>query len=91
MLRPNHVDPGVAGDDGDRAIARQPRFFVGFILILVFAGVPGLYGLIVALLLNTKGDLKSCHAAPYNPCCDAGILGYQGGSGAELGCYSHTF
>jgi V-type H+-transporting ATPase proteolipid subunit len=81
---------GVAGDDGDRAIARQPRFFVGFILILVFAGVPGLYGLIVALLLNTKGDLKSCHAAPYNPCCDAGILGYPAG-GDTLGCYQHTF
>lgn len=65
---------GVAGDDGDRAMGRQPRFFVGFILILVFAGVPGLYGLIVALLMNTKGDLKSCHVAPYNPCCGSGEI-----------------
>jgi len=66
---------GVAGDDGDRAMARQPRFFVGFILILVFAGVPGLYGLIVALLMNTKGDLKDgCHVAPYNPCCSPGQI-----------------
>eukprot|EP00040_Diaphanoeca_grandis_P017370 m.90420 g.90420 ORF g.90420 m.90420 type:complete len:229 (-) comp26396_c0_seq1:306-992(-) len=65
---------GVAGDDGDRAMARQPRFFVGFILILVFAGVPGLYGLIVALLMNTKGDLSSCHVAAWNPCCPAGEI-----------------
>lgn len=76
---------GVAGDDGDRAIAQQPKYFVGFILILVFAGVPGLYGLIVALLLNTKGDLKSCHVPPYNPCCDTGIIVYD--QSAECGGY----
>ncbi|XP_048341796.1 V-type proton ATPase 16 kDa proteolipid subunit c-like [Sphaerodactylus townsendi] len=34
--------------------AQQPRLFVGMILILIFAEVLGLYGLIVALILSTK-------------------------------------
>jgi hypothetical protein len=35
--------------------------FVGMILILIFAEVLGLYGLIVALLLNTKaGGVTVC-------------------------------
>jgi len=33
---------------------QQPRLFVGMILILIFAEVLGLYGLIVALILNTR-------------------------------------
>ena len=45
---------GIVGDTGVRAMAQQPRFFVGMILILIFAGAPALYGLIVALLLSTK-------------------------------------
>lgn len=45
---------GVVGDAGVRGIAQQPRLFVGMILILIFAEVLGLYGLIVALLLATK-------------------------------------
>eukprot|EP00037_Helgoeca_nana_P031908 m.411175 g.411175 ORF g.411175 m.411175 type:complete len:228 (-) comp28585_c0_seq1:110-793(-) len=63
---------GLAGDDGCRALCKQPRYFVGLILILVFAGVPGLYGLIVALLLTVRGGLSNCHAATYNPCCPNG-------------------
>ncbi|CAG8469196.1 12812_t:CDS:2 [Ambispora gerdemannii] len=46
---------GVVGDAGVRAIAQQPRLFVGMILILIFAEVLGLYGLIVGLILNTRG------------------------------------
>jgi len=51
---------GIVGDAGVRATAQQPRLFVGMILILIFAEVLGLYGLIVALILNTKasGDVK---------------------------------
>ncbi|RHZ77722.1 hypothetical protein Glove_174g161 [Diversispora epigaea] len=51
---------GVVGDAGVRAIAQQPRLFVGMILILIFAEVLGLYGLIVGLILNTKasGDVQ---------------------------------
>lgn len=45
---------GVVGDAGVRGTAYQPRLFVGMILILIFAEVLGLYGLIVALILSTK-------------------------------------
>merc|ERR1712205_12358 len=40
---------GIVGDAGVRANARQPKLFVGVILILIFAEALGLYGLIVAL------------------------------------------
>lgn len=43
---------GVVGDAGVRGTAQQPRLFVGMILILIFAEVLGLYGLIVALVLS---------------------------------------
>eukprot|EP00413_Alexandrium_margalefii_P024591 CAMPEP_0204577042 /NCGR_PEP_ID=MMETSP0661-20131031/42122_1 /ASSEMBLY_ACC=CAM_ASM_000606 /TAXON_ID=109239 /ORGANISM="Alexandrium margalefi, Strain AMGDE01CS-322" /LENGTH=174 /DNA_ID=CAMNT_0051585845 /DNA_START=29 /DNA_END=553 /DNA_ORIENTATION=+ len=46
---------GIVGDSGVRGTAQQPRLFVGMILILIFAEVLGLYGLIVALILNTNG------------------------------------
>ncbi|KGB77118.2 V-type proton ATPase proteolipid subunit [Cryptococcus deuterogattii R265] len=45
---------GIVGDAGVRGTAQQPRLFVGMILILIFAEVLGLYGLIVALILNTN-------------------------------------
>jgi len=46
---------GIVGDAGVRGTAQQPRLFVGMILILIFAEVLGLYGLIVALMLYSKG------------------------------------
>merc|ERR1712188_31222 len=45
---------GIVGDAGVRANARQPKLFVGVILILIFAEALGLYGLIVALILSSK-------------------------------------
>ncbi|XP_035222981.1 V-type proton ATPase 16 kDa proteolipid subunit-like [Stegodyphus dumicola] len=45
---------GIVGDAGVRGTAQQQRLFVGMILILIFAEVLGLYGLIVALILTTK-------------------------------------
>lgn len=45
---------GIVGDAGVRGTAQQPRLFVGMILILIFAEVLGLYGLIVGLILSTK-------------------------------------
>ena len=42
---------GIVGDCGVRATAQQPRMFVGMILILIFAEVLGLYGLIVAIYM----------------------------------------
>ncbi|WOO79651.1 V-type proton ATPase proteolipid subunit [Vanrija pseudolonga] len=47
---------GIVGDAGVRGTAQQPRLFVGMILILIFAEVLGLYGLIVALILNTNAE-----------------------------------
>ncbi|XP_042908717.1 V-type proton ATPase 16 kDa proteolipid subunit c-like [Parasteatoda tepidariorum] len=46
---------GIVGDAGVRGTAQQAKLFVGMILILIFAEVLGLYGLIVALILTTKG------------------------------------
>jgi V-type H+-transporting ATPase 16kDa proteolipid subunit len=45
---------GVVGDTGVRSYMQQSRIFVGLVLILIFAEVLGLYGLIVALILNTR-------------------------------------
>ncbi|BGP17947.1 H(+)-transporting V0 sector ATPase subunit c [Rhodosporidiobolus nylandii] len=52
---------GIVGDAGVRGVAQQSRVFVGMILILIFAEVLGLYGLIVALILNTRAtDAPEC-------------------------------
>jgi V-type H+-transporting ATPase proteolipid subunit len=45
---------GAVGDAGVRAYIYQPKMFVGMVLILIFAEVLGLYGLIISLILNTK-------------------------------------
>ncbi|KAH0612556.1 uncharacterized protein LAJ45_00270 [Morchella importuna] len=45
---------GIVGNAGSRAFMSQGKVFVGMVLILIFAEVLGLYGLIVALILNTK-------------------------------------
>lgn len=64
---------GIVGDSGVRGTAQQPKLFVGMILILIFAEVLGLYGLIVALILNTQGSSAiDCHSPCYNPCCTGG-------------------
>lgn len=47
---------GIVGDAGVRGTAQQPRLFVGMILILIFAEVLGLYGLIVALIMFSKAN-----------------------------------
>jgi len=47
---------GIVGDAGVRAFMSQSRIFVGMVLILIFAEVLGLYGLIVALILNTRAS-----------------------------------
>ncbi|KAF9168515.1 H(+)-transporting V0 sector ATPase subunit c [Actinomortierella ambigua] len=45
---------GIVGDAGVRASAQQPRLYTGMILVLIFAEVLALYGLIVALILNAR-------------------------------------
>ncbi|KAJ1673006.1 H(+)-transporting V0 sector ATPase subunit c [Spiromyces aspiralis] len=55
---------GIVGDAGVRATVQQPRLFVGMILILIFAEVLALYGLIVGLILNTKAEANiSCESS----------------------------
>jgi V-type H+-transporting ATPase proteolipid subunit len=43
-----------------RAYLYESRVFVGMVLILIFAEVIGLYGLIVALILNTAIGTPVC-------------------------------
>ena len=45
---------GIVGDVGVRGTAQQPRLYVGMILILIFAEVLALYGLIVSLIMTVK-------------------------------------
>lgn len=55
---------GVVGEAGVRGIAQQPRLFMGMVLILIFAEVLGLYGVIGAIMLSMKGGNDvSCGAA----------------------------
>lgn len=46
---------GVVGDAGVRGVAQQPRLYVGMMLILIFAEVLSLYGMIVGIMLVFKG------------------------------------
>lgn len=62
---------GIVGDAGVRGTAQQPKLFVGMILILIFAEVLGLYGLIVALLLNTKAGGVTVHITLYQSSDDS--------------------
>ena len=52
---------GVVGDAAVRAYGKQDKIFVAMILMLIFAEALGLYGLIIALLMNNQatryGDL----------------------------------
>ncbi|KAF7314269.1 V-type proton ATPase proteolipid subunit [Mycena kentingensis (nom. inval.)] len=51
---------GLVGDSCVRAYVQEQRLFVGMVLILIFAEVLGLYGLIVALIMNTKALEAQC-------------------------------
>ncbi|KAH8825318.1 hypothetical protein DL96DRAFT_177143 [Flagelloscypha sp. PMI_526] len=45
---------GIVGDAGTRAFVHESKMYVTMVLILIFAEVLGLYGLIVALIMNTR-------------------------------------
>eukprot|EP00308_Calcidiscus_leptoporus_P001504 CAMPEP_0119352822 /NCGR_PEP_ID=MMETSP1334-20130426/2026_1 /TAXON_ID=127549 /ORGANISM="Calcidiscus leptoporus, Strain RCC1130" /LENGTH=289 /DNA_ID=CAMNT_0007365945 /DNA_START=26 /DNA_END=896 /DNA_ORIENTATION=- len=47
---------GIVGDTLTRASAKEPKLFVGMVLILIFAEALGLYGLIVGLILASKAE-----------------------------------
>ncbi|KIR25739.1 V-type proton ATPase proteolipid subunit 2 [Cryptococcus deuterogattii 99/473] len=53
---------GIVGDACVRAYVYESRVFVSMVLILIFAEVIGLYGLIVALILNTAVGEAVCGA-----------------------------
>lgn len=57
---------GIVGDTSVRAYARQDRVFVAMILMLIFAEALGLYGLIIALLLNTRANSFSPNSCDVN-------------------------
>lgn len=45
---------GIVGDICARSLVRQEKIFTGMILMLIFAEALGLYGLIIALLMNNQ-------------------------------------
>eukprot|EP00160_Parvularia_atlantis_P013566 Unigene2912_Nuclearia_a/m.8992 Unigene2912_Nuclearia_a/g.8992 ORF Unigene2912_Nuclearia_a/g.8992 Unigene2912_Nuclearia_a/m.8992 type:complete len:170 (-) Unigene2912_Nuclearia_a:109-618(-) len=51
---------GTVGNVGVRGYVQESRLFVGMVLILIFAEVLGLYGLIVSLVLNTRVNNDLC-------------------------------
>nr|ODN97590.1 V-type proton ATPase proteolipid subunit 2 [Cryptococcus depauperatus CBS 7855] len=53
---------GTVGDACVRAYLYESKVFVSMVLILIFAEVIGLYGLIVALILNTAVGEALCGA-----------------------------
>ncbi len=48
---------GIVGDAGVRASSQQPRLYVGMVLILIFAEVLGLYGVVVSVLMLSRSTL----------------------------------
>jgi len=51
---------GHVGDSCVRAYVHESKVFVAMVLILIFAEVLGLYGLIVALIVNSKATGMTC-------------------------------
>ncbi|PPQ92840.1 hypothetical protein CVT25_004328 [Psilocybe cyanescens] len=51
---------GFVGDSCVRAYVHESKVFVTMVLILIFAEVLGLYGLIVALIMNSKVSKSVC-------------------------------
>jgi len=51
---------GFVGESCVRAYVYESKVFVTMVLILIFAEVLGLYGLIVALIMNTKATGLKC-------------------------------
>merc|ERR1719293_114469 len=58
---------GIVGDTLTRASAKEPKLFVGMVLILIFAEALGLYGLIVGLVVASTAEGKGKGlCSPYN-------------------------
>jgi V-type H+-transporting ATPase 16kDa proteolipid subunit len=51
---------GTIGECGLKGLVQQPKFFVGMVLILIFSEVLALYGLIIAIVMNTNVSNSMC-------------------------------
>jgi V-type H+-transporting ATPase proteolipid subunit len=51
---------GMSGDCGVQDSCRQPKLYIGMVLIWSFGSALGLYGLIVALIIATKDGSDLC-------------------------------
>lgn len=51
---------GVVGDAGVRGLVKQPKLFVGLVLILIFAEVLGLYGFIIGFIAHARARTGTC-------------------------------
>jgi len=51
---------GMAGEIGVQDSARQPKLYIGMVLIWSFGSALGLYGLIVALIIAVKPGTELC-------------------------------
>lgn len=51
---------GMCADIGVRDSSRQPKLYIGMVLIWSFASALGLYGLIVGLIIAVKNDNLIC-------------------------------
>jgi V-type H+-transporting ATPase proteolipid subunit len=54
---------GLSGDCGVQDSCRQPKLYIGMVLIWSFGSALGLYGLIVALIIATKDASELCEIA----------------------------
>ena len=53
---------GIAGQNGIISFAQQPELFVGLTLVLIFGEVLGIYGMVISLVMNSKG--YDCRVLP---------------------------
>lgn len=51
---------GILGDAGVRGYLKQPRLFLGLVLMLIFTEVIGLYGLLIAVVMHTVAKKGTC-------------------------------
>jgi len=51
---------GLTGDIGVRSHARQPRLFVGMMIVQTFASALGLYGLIIGMVISMSKGTGLC-------------------------------
>lgn len=51
---------GLVGEAGVRGYAKQPKLFTGLVLMLIFAEVLGLYGILSAVLMHSAARGGVC-------------------------------